>query len=152
VIGTGNEYSVSLKDASIGVDEVIVIGYGTSTKKEFTGSVAQVKMENSPIANQPSLNALEAMKGSVAGLDVGAVNTAGGTPSIQIRGQKSISGSNSPLIVLDGVIFMGSLNQINPNDIASYDILKDATSCSAYGSRSANGVIIINIKKGNCNN
>ncbi len=147
-VGTKNEISVVMRESSIGVDEVIVIGYGTSTKKDFTGSVAQVKMENSPLANQPSMNALEAMKGSIAGLDVGAVNSAGGTPSIQIRGQKSISGSNSPLIVLDGVIFMGSLNQINPNDIASYDVLKDATSSAAYGSRSANGVIIITTKKG----
>jgi len=146
--GTKTDFKVVMSESTIGVDEVIVIGYGTTTKKDFTGSVAQVKMENSPIANQPSLNALEAMKGSVAGLDVGAINTAGGTPSIQIRGVKSISGNNSPLIVLDGVIFLGSLNQINPNDIASYDVLKDATSSSAYGSRSANGVIIITTKKG----
>jgi TonB-linked SusC/RagA family outer membrane protein len=147
-VGTKSEFRIVMSESTIGVDEVIVIGYGTTTKKDFTGSVAQVKMENSPIANQPSMNALEAMKGSVAGLDIGAVNTAGGTPSIQIRGQKSISGSNSPLIVLDGVIYMGSLNQINPNDIASYDVLKDATSSAAYGSRSANGVIIITTKKG----
>ena len=147
-VGKNTEFTFVLAEETVGVDEVIVIGYGTTTKKEFTGSVTQVKMENSPIANQPSLNALEAMKGSVAGLDVGAINTAGGTPSIQIRGVKSISGNNSPLIVLDGVIFMGSLNQINPNDIASYDVLKDATSSAAYGSRSANGVIIITTKKG----
>jgi TonB-dependent SusC/RagA subfamily outer membrane receptor len=145
-VGTKSDFKVVMSESTIGVDEVIVIGYGTTTKKDFTGSVAQVKMENSPIANQPSMNALEAMKGSVAGLDIGAVNTAGGTPSIQIRGQKSISGSNSPLIVLDGVIYMGSINQINPNDIASYDVLKDATSSAAYGSRSANGVIIITTK------
>ena len=147
-LGTKTNLAVVMNESSIGVDEVIVIGYGTTTKKDFTGSVTSVKMENSPIANQPKMNALEAMKGSVAGLDVGAVNSAGGTPSIQIRGQKSISGSNSPLIVLDGVIFMGSLNQINPSDIASYEVLKDATSSAAYGSRSANGVIIITTKKG----
>ena len=68
--------------------------------------------------------------------DIGATNTAGGTPSMQIRGQNSISGSNDPLVVVDGVIFMGSVNDINPNDIASYDVLKDATSAAAYGSRS----------------
>lgn len=67
---------------------------------------------------------------------------------MQMRGQKSISGSNDPLIVVDGVIFMGSINDINPNDIASYDVLKDATSAAAYGSRSANGVIIITTKRG----
>ncbi|HBK32019.1 MAG TPA: SusC/RagA family TonB-linked outer membrane protein, partial [Porphyromonadaceae bacterium] len=66
----------------------------------------------------------------------------------QMRGQKSISGSNNPLIVLDGVIFMGSINDINPNDIATIDVLKDATSAAAYGSRSANGVITITTKRG----
>lgn len=90
---------------------------------------------------------MESLKGNVAGLDVGATNSAGGSPSLQLRGQKSISGSNSPLIVLDGVIYMGSINDINPNDIASIDVLKDATSAAAYGSRSANGVIIITTKK-----
>ena len=88
------------------------------------------------------------MKGNVTGLDIGATNSAGGTPTMQIRGQNSISGSNDPLVVVDGVIFMGSINDINPNDIASYDVLKDATSAAAYGSRSANGVIIITTKKG----
>jgi len=130
------------------LNEVIVIGYGTTTRKDFTGSVSSIRMENSPIALQSNLSALEAIKGNVPGLDIGATNEAGGTPSMQIRGQKSISGSNDPLIVVDGVIFMGSINDINPNDIASFDILKDATSAAAYGSRSANGVIIITTKKG----
>ena len=94
------------------------------------------------------MNALESLKGNVSGLDIGATNSAGGEPSMQMRGQKSISGSNDPLIVVDGVIFMGSINDINPNDIASYDVLKDATSAAAYGSRSANGVIIITTKRG----
>jgi len=139
---------VVLEENKLALDEVIVIGYGTTKRQDFTGSVTSIKLENSPISNQPTLNALEAIKGNVAGLDVGAVNSAGGTPSIQIRGQKSISGSNSPLIVLDGVIFLGTINQINPNDIASFDVLKDATSAAAYGSRSANGVIIITTKNG----
>ncbi|SFU27253.1 TonB-linked outer membrane protein, SusC/RagA family [Porphyromonadaceae bacterium KHP3R9] len=130
------------------LDEIIVIGYGTAKRKDFTGSVSSVKLEDSPVALASNLNALEAIKGNVSGLDIGATNSAGGQPSMQMRGQKSISGSNDPLIVLDGVIFMGSINDINPNDIASFDILKDATSAAAYGSRSANGVIIITTKKG----
>ncbi|HPT31524.1 MAG TPA: TonB-dependent receptor plug domain-containing protein, partial [Prolixibacteraceae bacterium] len=73
-------------------------------------------------------NALESLKGNVAGLNIGATNTAGGEPSMDIRGQNSISGSNDPLIILDGVIFPGSLNDINPNDIATFDVLKDAVS------------------------
>lgn len=147
-VGNTNTLDVLLKEDTETLDEVIVIGYGTTKRKDFTGSVSSVKLENSPIALSPNLNALESLKGNVSGLDIGATNSAGGEPSMQMRGQKSISGSNDPLIVVDGVIFMGSINDINPNDIASYDILKDATSAAAYGSRSANGVIIITTKKG----
>lgn len=147
-IGSQDNVTISLIEDTQALDEVIVIGYGTTTRRDFTGSVSSIKMEDSPIALQSNLNALEAIKGNVPGLDIGATNTAGGTPSMQIRGQKSISGSNDPLIVVDGVIHMGNLSDINPNDIASFDILKDATSAAAYGSRSANGVIIITTKKG----
>lgn len=139
---------ITLAEDTQALNEVIVIGYGTAKRKDFTGAVSSVKLEDSPVALATNMNALEAIKGNVSGLDIGATNTAGGQPSMQMRGQKSISGSNNPLIVLDGVIFMGNLNDINPNDIASYDILKDATSAAAYGSRSANGVIIITTKKG----
>ena len=147
-VGKNNTLDVLLREDTETLDEVIVIGYGTTKRKDFTGSVSSVKLENSPIALSPNLNALESLKGNVSGLDIGATNSAGGEPSMQIRGQKSISGSNDPLIVVDGVIFMGSINDINPNDIASYDVLKDATSAAAYGSRSANGVIIITTKRG----
>jgi TonB-linked SusC/RagA family outer membrane protein len=88
------------------------------------------------------------LKGNVTGLDIGYTNSAGSSPSMLVRGQKSISGSNDPLVVVDGVIYMGSINDINPNDIATYDVLKDATSAAVYGSRSANGVIMITTKKG----
>ena len=147
-VGKNNTLDVLLREDTETLDEVIVIGYGTTKRKDFTGSVSSVKLENSPIALSPNLNALESLKGNVSGLDIGATNSAGGEPSMQTRGQKSISGSNDPLIVVDGVIFMGSINDINPNDIASYDVLKDATSAAAYGSRSANGVIIITTKRG----
>ena len=149
-VGVGDRYEINItmnQDARA-IDEVVVIGYGTVKRKDFTGAVSSIRLEDSPLELTPNLNALEAIKGNVAGLDIGATNTAGGQPSMQMRGQKSISGSNDPLIVLDGVIYMGNLNDINPNDIASYDILKDATSAAAYGSRSANGVIIITTKKG----
>jgi len=140
--------TIILQENLQALDEVIVIGYGTAKRKDFTGSVSSIRLEDSPIAQTNNLNALESIKGNVAGLDIGATNTAGGQPSMQMRGQKSISGSNDPLIVVDGIIYLGSINDINPNDIASYDILKDATSAAAYGSRSANGVIIISTKKG----
>lgn len=147
-IGNQTQLTVTLLDDAQALDEVIVIGYGTTKRRDFTGSVSSIKLEDSPVALASNLNALEAIKGNVAGLDIGVTNSAGGQPSMQMRGQKSISGSNSPLIVVDGVIFIGSLNDINPNDIASYDVLKDATSAAAYGSRSANGVIMITTKKG----
>lgn len=147
-VGNQSSLTITLSEDLQALDEVIVIGYGTAKRKDFTGSVSSVRLEDSPIALQSNLNALEAIKGNVAGLDIGATNKAGGEPSMQIRGQKSISGSNDPLIVVDGVIYMGNISDINPNDIASYDILKDATSAAAYGSRSANGVIIITTKKG----
>jgi len=139
---------IQLKEENKDLNEVVVIGYGTAKRKDFTGAVSSVKMENSPLALLPNLNALEALKGNVPGLSVGAVNSAGGQPSIQIRGQRSISGINDPLILLDGVIYLGSVSDINPNDIASYDVLKDAVSAAAYGSRSANGIIAITTKKG----
>lgn len=140
--------AVQLKEDTRDLNEIVVIGYGTTKRKDFTGAVSSVKMENSPLALLPNMNALEALKGNVTGLNIGAVNAAGGQPSIQIRGQRSISGSNDPLILLDGVIYLGSVSDINPNDIASYDVLKDAVSAAAYGSRSANGIIAITTKKG----
>ncbi|WP_195280571.1 TonB-dependent receptor [Parabacteroides johnsonii] len=143
-----SSYSIVLKEDAEILDEVIVIGYGTAKRKDFTGSVSSVKLENSPVALTPNLNALESLKGNISGLNVGASNTAGGSPSLQIRGQNSISGSNDPLIVLDGVVYLGSIRDINPNDIATIDVLNDATSAAAYGSRSANGVVAITTKKG----
>lgn len=147
-IGAQNQLFIQLKEDSKTLDEIVVIGYGTVKKKDFTGSVTSVKMENSPVALTNNMNALESLKGNVSGLDIGSTNSVGNTPSMQVRGQNSISGSNEPLIVVDGIIFMGNINDINPNDIASFDILKDATSAAAYGSRSANGVIIVTTKRG----
>lgn len=140
--------NVSLQFDVVKLGEVVVIGYGTAKRADYTGSVSSVKMEDSPVSLIPNLNALESLKGNVAGLNIGATNTSGGEPSVLIRGQNSISGSNAPLIVLDGVIYLGSLSDINPNDIASFDVLKDAVSAAAYGSRSANGVIAITTRKG----
>jgi len=140
--------SMVLDPTKSNLNEVVVVGYGTTKRKDFTGAVSSVKMENSPLALLPNFNALEALKGTVTGLNIGAVTTAGGQPSMNIRGQRSISGSNDPLILLDGVIYLGSISDINPNDIASYDVLKDAVSAATYGSRSANGIIAITTKKG----
>jgi TonB-dependent starch-binding outer membrane protein SusC len=145
----GNQkIDVVMEEDKLAIDEVIVIGYGTARRQDYTGSVSSVKMENSPVSLLPNTNALESLKGNVPGLNIGASNTVGQEVSMLIRGQNSITGSNNPLIVLDGVIFMGSLVDINPNDIASYDILRDAVSAAAYGSRAANGIIAITTKRG----
>lgn len=143
-----SEVKIVLLEDTKALDEMVVIGYGTAKRKDFAGSVSSVKLENSPLSLSSSTNALETLKGSLPGLDVGYTNSAGGEPGILVRGQNSISGSNDPLIVVDGVIYMGSINDINPNDIASVDVLKDASSAAVYGSRSANGVICITTKKG----
>jgi TonB-linked SusC/RagA family outer membrane protein len=147
-VGSQTRLQIALREDVLGLDEVIVIGYGTARRQDYIGSVSSVKMENSALATIPNLNVLESLKGSVSGLSIGATTSAGGEPDMLIRGQNSINGSNNPLIILDGVIFMGSLSDINPNDIASIDVLKDAVSAAAYGSRSANGIIAVNTKKG----
>lgn len=139
---------ITLKEDNQLLDEVIVIGYGSTKRKDFTGSVSSVKMEDSPVGLVSNMNAFESLKGNVSGLDIGATTSAGGDVSMLVRGKNSISGSNDPLIVVDGVIYMGKMMDINPNDIASFDVLKDATSAAAYGSRAANGVIMITTKKG----
>ena len=141
--------NVQLKESQSSLDEIVLIGYGQSKKRNITGAISSLNLEESPISNLPNPNLLDALKGSMAGLNIGVTNVAGGNPSLLIRGQNSISASNYPLIVLDGVVFQGSFNDINPNDIAQIDVLKDASSTSVYGSRAANGVILITTKDGN---
>jgi TonB-linked SusC/RagA family outer membrane protein len=152
-VGEQEIINVTLKEGTQELDEVIVIGYGTARRKDYTGSVGSVKLENTAIATLPNLSVLEALKGTVTGMNVGPISTAGGDTNddelgLLIRGQNSINGNNKPLIILDGVIFQGSITDINPNDIAAIDVLKDAVSAAVYGSRSANGVISIVTKRG----
>lgn len=145
---TGSPINIIMRASALDLDDVVVIGYGTAKRKDFTGSVSSVKLESSPLSLSSNTNSMESLKGSVTGLDVGYSNSAGSTPGLQIRGQNSLNGNNSPLLVVDGVIFLGSINDISPSDIESIDVLKDATSAAVYGSRSANGVICITTKKG----
>ncbi|MBO9592468.1 MAG: SusC/RagA family TonB-linked outer membrane protein [Niabella sp.] len=147
-VGNQAAVTITLSAETAQLDEVVVIGYGTAKRKDFTGAVTSVKVEDGPVGMLPNSSPLDVLKGNVSGLNIGVANAAGSQPSMLIRGQNSINGDNNPLIVLDGVIFLGSLNDINPNDIASVDVLKDAVSASVYGSRSANGVIAITTKKG----
>ena len=147
-VGDQTVININMELDIFGLDEVVVIGYGTARRRDITGSVSSVNVEESPVSIAPNYNPLSTLKGITPGVNIGTVNSAGDSPSLLIRGQNSISGSNYPLIVLDGVIFLGSINDINPNDIASFDILKDASATAVYGSRAANGVIIITTKKG----
>ena len=129
------------------LDEVIAVAYGKSTRASFTGSAAVVDaavLENAQVSNP-----LNALKGKVAGVQLNNVSGAPGadSPSILIRGISSITAGTDPLIVVDGTPFSGSMNTINPNDIESMTILKDAASTALYGSRGANGVILITTKR-----
>ncbi|MBY5959551.1 TonB-dependent receptor [Membranicola marinus] len=128
------------------LDELVVIGYGTVKKSDLTGAVDRIEMDDKE--NQANVNLLQSLSGASAGINIEGRGGAGGQPSFSIRGQTSLSASNSPLIVLDGIIYNGSVRDININDVESIDILKDASAAAVYGSRSANGVMIITTKKG----
>lgn len=136
---------VIMEQDLIGIDEVVAIGYGTRKKGDLTGAVVSADIDN--FQEQPNLSIMESMHGSIAGLNVGAVTAAGGEPEISIRGRTSISGESDPLIVLDNVIYRGNLIDINPKDIESIDVLKDASAAAIYGSQASNGVILITTTK-----
>jgi len=138
---------IIMEQEAIGLEEVVAIGYGSMRKRDLTGSVVKANLET--FRESPNISIIQSLQGSVPGLSVGQVKSSGENPSIIIRGQNTIDGlNNTPLIVLDGIIFNGSLVSINPADIESVDVLKDASSTAIYGSRAANGVIIITTKKG----
>ncbi|HYH56713.1 MAG TPA: SusC/RagA family TonB-linked outer membrane protein, partial [Anseongella sp.] len=129
-----------------GLDEVVVVGYGTQKKSDITGSVARVNMEE--MSGLPNYNLLQSIQGKVPGLSITSPDRPGETPGLNVRGTNSISAGNSPLIVVDGIIYNGSLSDFNANDIATVDILKDASAAAVYGSRAANGVLLITTKTG----
>jgi TonB-dependent starch-binding outer membrane protein SusC len=155
VVGDQSIINVSLKVDSTSLDEVIVIGYGTTKRSDLTGSVGSVGAETLNERPSPSLN--QALAGRISGVQVNTNSgRPGGRTTVRIRGFSSINSSNNPLYVVDGVMLpMGNLEQasnpidyINPNDIVSVEVLKDASSTAIYGSRGANGVILITTKKG----
>ena len=142
-----NHINIVLEQEGRNLNEVVVIGYGTQRREAVTGSVANIGGEK---LNQiAASNAAQALQGRVAGVLMTQTSSKPGAEmQIRIRGQRSLSASNDPLIVLDGIPFMGQLSDINPTDIKSMDILKDASATAIYGSRGANGVIIITTIKG----
>ncbi|MES2894313.1 MAG: TonB-dependent receptor [Bacteroidota bacterium] len=149
-VGNQTTLNIVLAAADKALDEVIVVGYGTQRKEAITGSVASIGGDK--LRDVPSPNITQALQGRLAGVDISQTSTRpGATMQIRIRGTRSLSADNNPLIVLDGIPFIGSLADINPNDIKSIDILKDASATAIYGSRGANGVILVTTDKGNKN-
>ncbi|MGV3502091.1 MAG: SusC/RagA family TonB-linked outer membrane protein [Adhaeribacter sp.] len=138
--------NVTMADDAKALEEVVVIGYGTQTKRDLTGAVSQVKATQ--LENENPGTVQDVLRGNVPGLNVGFSASAKGGGSLQVRGQNSLSAGTSPLIVLDGIIYYGALADINPNDIETIDVLKDASSAAVYGAKSASGVVLITTKRG----
>ena len=138
---------IVLEEDAETLEATVVIGYGTARKSDVTGSI--ISMEGNELREIPAADVTYALMGRVAGVDMQSTSSKpGASATIRIRGERSLSASNDPLIVLDGIPFMGSLSEISTNDIKSIDILKDAASTAIYGSRGANGVILISTYKG----
>ena len=137
---------VSMREQVNQLTDVVVIGYGTAKKKDLTGAVAQVKAAQ--LENENPRSVQDMLRGNAPGLDVGFNASPKGGGSLQVRGRASLTASTSPLIVVDGVIYPGDLSDINPNDISTIDVLKDASSAAVFGARSANGVVLVTTKRG----
>ncbi|GET29465.1 TonB-dependent receptor [Prolixibacter sp. SD074] len=138
-------YTVNMRPETVGLDEVVAIGYGTVKKKDLTGAVGIVK--SSEIESQPTESVDKMLQGRMAGVDVVADNSPGGGVAVRVRGYSTIR-NNEPLYIIDGVPVSEGINMVNPNDIASIQVLKDASSASIYGARAANGVVIITTRQG----
>jgi TonB-linked SusC/RagA family outer membrane protein len=146
-IDNNGQVNVTMNNADNSLDQVVVIGYGTVKKKDVTGAVAGIGEKE--IKARPVTDALQAMQGKVAGVDISSTERPGTVASINIRGVRSLTASNSPLFVVDGIpLATGGIENINPGDIASIDVLKDASATAIYGSRGANGVVIVTTKQG----
>ncbi len=142
------EIRVILIESAAQLDEVVVVGYGTEQRRNVTASISTVKMQD--IKALPKANVAEMLEGRLPGVQIMSDNSPGGGTSIRVRGFSTIN-NNDPLVIIDGVPASNGLNGINPSDIESLQVLKDAASSSIYGSRAANGVVVITTKKGGRN-
>ncbi|MCK9342720.1 MAG: TonB-dependent receptor [Massilibacteroides sp.] len=138
--------NVTLKEDTQALEEVVVIGYGTAKKKDLTGAISTIKTAN--LQSEAPQSVQDLMRANTPGLNISMASNAKGNTDLQVRGNNTLKAGSSPLLVLDGVIYEGSLSDINPMDIASIDVLKDASSAAVYGAKAANGVVVINTKKG----
>ncbi|UOG76218.1 TonB-dependent receptor [Hymenobacter tibetensis] len=146
-IVSGPTLNVKLATNTKALDEVVVVGYGTQRKSQVTGAISSVDEQS--LRDVPVANIGQALQGRAAGITIASNGTAPGqSPTIRIRGNRSFSGSNDPLLVVDGVPYDGSINDLNPDDITSLEVLKDASSTAIYGARGANGVILITTRRG----
>ncbi|MVN91242.1 SusC/RagA family TonB-linked outer membrane protein [Mucilaginibacter aquatilis] len=145
-LGGQANINVTMKPSLNSLNDVVVVGYGTQKKADVTGSVVRANLDD--FRNSPTTNVANLLQGTTPGLNVGQVNRAGSTPNISIRGTNTLGGNSNVLIILDGVQYTGSLTSINPDDIASIDVLKDASATAVYGAQAANGVLLITSRKG----
>lgn len=147
VVGTQTEMQIQMEPEVAQLDEVVVVGYGTQTKSHLTGSIA--KLDGETLADRPVSDLTTALQGQIPGLQVNNITSeVGVAPQLRVRGTGSISADSSPLIVVDGFPGTMTLADINPADVRSIEILKDAASAAIYGSRAANGVILVTTKSG----
>ncbi|MEQ9307467.1 MAG: SusC/RagA family TonB-linked outer membrane protein, partial [Marinoscillum sp.] len=148
-VGANTDYTIALEPDISSLEEVVVVGYGTQRKSDLTGSVASVGEQRLNLV--PNVNFTQALRSAVPGIliDQNSAGAEGGDVEITIRGRNSINGDNKPFIVLDGIPYSGDISDINPSDIKSITVLKDASSVAIYGTRGSNGVILIQTKRGN---
>ncbi|MHA8079812.1 SusC/RagA family TonB-linked outer membrane protein [Aquirufa regiilacus] len=146
-VGNKSQINVALATDTKALTEVVVVGYGTQKKSQLTGAISSVTSKQ--ITEMPITNLGQAMQGRVAGVDVAQSGSKPGTvPKVLIRGRRSFNAGNDPLYVVDGIPLSSGYEDMNPNDVASMEILKDATATAIYGARGANGVVLITTKRG----
>ncbi|MDQ2665531.1 MAG: SusC/RagA family TonB-linked outer membrane protein [Gemmatimonadota bacterium] len=149
--GQTADADISLKHQTVQLEQIVVTGYGSLAKRDVTGAIGQVSAQE--IKQEPVTNAIEAIKGRIAGVDIVSTgNKPGDGVRVRIRGQRSLKASNDPLYVLDGIPMAGGIGDLNPADIQSIEVLKDASATAIYGSRGANGVVLVTSTKGQAGN
>lgn len=145
-VGKQQVLHITLKEEVSSLNQLVVVGYGTQKKKDLTGAVS--RLDHTRFETLPNTNITQALRGSIPGVSISAGGNAGSGSSVSIRGQNSIYGGNDALVVVDGIIYNGQLGDLNPDDIASIDVLRDASSAAIFGARAANGVILVTTKLG----
>lgn len=145
-VGNASIIDVALGSDQKTLDEVVVVGYGTAKKRDLTGAVSQVNATK--LENENPQSVQDVLRGNIPGMNVGFSASAKGGGNVAVRGTNSLGAGSSPLVVLDGAIYYGGLEDINPNDIETIDVLKDASSAAVFGAKAASGVILVTTKKG----